>query len=199
MAERLPPVTRDELPSSEQAAFDSLANLASSMFGPPEKSPFIYKRSSDSAFVGPFPFFLAAPEAGEYSMGLFGKLSKIPGLPSDAKEIVILTVGARYQAAYELYAHLNVSQKTVGMSKDVVEAIARGEKPDGLSEQCGIAFDATKYLAGTPGPLPRDLWDKCVGAFGKGGTVALVHYAAAYASTCIILNAMDAPVPQDGE
>jgi alkylhydroperoxidase family enzyme len=199
MADRLPPVTRESLAPSEQAAFDSLTNLATKLFGDPKSSPFTYARSSDGALVGPFPLYLAAPDAGEHAVGLFGKLGRIPGLPADAKEVAILTVGAHYKAAYELYAHVNVATKKAGMSKDVVEAIARGEKPDGLNEGCSVAFDATAYLVSKPGPLPKELWDRCIKVFGKEGTVALVHYVGGYAYTCIVLNAMDAPVPDDGE
>lgn len=197
MAERLPPVQRDSLSASDQKAYDSLANGAAGMFGDPEKSPFTYQRSSDGALVGPFPFFLASPEAGEHYMYLFGKLGKIPGFPADAKEVAILTAGAKYQAAYELYAHTNVARKTVGMEKDVVEAIAKGDKPEGLNEGCSVAFDVTNYLVSKPGPLPKELWERSISAFGKEGTVALVHYVGAYAYTCIVLNAMDAPVPED--
>ena len=199
MAERLPPVTRESLASSEQGAFDSLTSLTVKLFGDPKSSPFTYKRSSDGALVGPFPLYLASPGVGEHVVDLVGQLAGIPGLPADAKEVAILTVGAHYKAAYELYAHVNVAMKKVGMSKEVVEAIARGEKPDGLNEGCSVSFDATAYLASKPGPLPKELWDRCIKAFGKEGTVALVHYVGLYAYTCIVLNAMDAPVPDDGE
>ena len=123
----------------------------------------------------------------------------IPFFPADAKEVTILVVGAKYKAVYELYAHTNIATKKVGMSKDVVEAIARGEKPEGLNEQCDVAYDTAHYLVTTPGPLPQELWDKCINAFGKEATVGLVHYVGAYAYTCIILNAMDAPVPKENE
>lgn len=176
MGDRLPPVTREEVPESEHAAFDSLTSLAGKMFGPPEDSPFIYKRATDGAFVGPFPFFLAAPEAGEPYMALFGKLAAIPGLPKDAREVAILTVGARHRAPYELYAHINFAQQKVGMSKDVVESISKGKKPSGLSDECNLAFDVASYLSGQPGPLPQDLWDRSMNTFGKQGTVALIHY-----------------------
>ena len=196
MPDRLPPVNREDLSVSEQKSFDGLASTAGALFGPSEKSPFVYKRS-DGAFVGPFPLCLAAPEAGEYLVGLYGTIAKIPGLPADAKEIAILTVGARYKAEYELYAHVNVATKKVGMSKGVVDAVARGEKPEGMNEGCNVAFDTAAYLASTPGPLPQELWERCMEVFGKEGTVALVHYAGSYAYTCIILNAMDCPVPED--
>ncbi|KAK3696004.1 hypothetical protein LTR37_018222 [Vermiconidia calcicola] len=198
-SDRLPPVKREDLPASEQNSFDSLANLAGSLFGPPEKSPFIYKRSSDNAFVGPFPLFLAAPEAGEHAMALYGKLGKIPGLPADAKETAILTVGAHYQAGYELYAHTHVAHKVVGMPLAIVDAVSKGQKPDGLNEGCSVAFDVATHLTKTPGPLPRELWERSMECFGKEGTVALCHYVGAYAYTCVLLNAMDCPVPQQDE
>ena len=199
MAERLPPQTRDSLSGPEQDGFDSITSLASTLFGDPKSSPFVYARPSDGALVGPMPFFLASPQAGEHVMGLFGKLGQIPGLPAEAKEVAILTVGAHHQAAYELYAHTRVATKKAGMDEVVVEAIARGEKPspNELSEAGSVAFDVARYLVSKPGPLPKELWDRAIEAFGNEGTVALVHYVGAYAYTCVILNAMDAPVPED--
>lgn len=199
MSNRLPPIQRDQVGEKAQPIFDNFSRLADSMFGDPADAPFILKRPSDGALVGPFPFFFEQHEAGEHVLGVFDKLGMIPFLPADAKEVAILVVGARYKAAYELYAHTNIATKKVGMSKDVVEAIADGQKPDGLNEQCSLAYDTAHYLASTPGPLPQELWDKCINTFGKEATIGLVHYVGAYAYTCIILNAMDAPVPKENE
>lgn len=145
------------------------------MFGEPGQSPFIFKKDNGT-FVGPFPFLLAAPDAGMHFMGTFRKLAGIPGLPADAKETVILTVGAHFQAAYELYSHINVATKKIGMSTEVAEALARGEKPETLSERCSLAHDAAKYLVTRPGKLSDELWERCTQTFGRDGTVALVHY-----------------------
>lgn len=199
MSDRLQPIIRSNLPASEQSTYDDFAKHVSGMFGSPDTSPFIFSRPSDGALVGPFPFLFMAPEAGLNYMNSVGQLSKIPGLPLDAREVAILTVGARYKAAYELYAHVNVAEKKVGMSKDVIEKIAKGEKPDGLNEACSIAFDVTTYLARTPGPLSKDLWRRSMDVLGKEGTCALVHYVGAYAYTCIMLNAMDADIPKEGD
>ena len=196
MASPLPPLKRDELSKDQQEAYDKLTTISETAFETPDKSPFIWK-GDDGALVGPYPFFLAFPAAGTSFMGHYSSLAKIPGLPADAKEVVILTVGAKYQAAYELYAHINVATKKVGMDKKTADSIARGEKPDGLDEKCSAAYDAAHFLANAPDALPRELWDKCEGAFGKDGTIALVHYVGAYAYTCITLNAMNAPVPEE--
>lgn len=130
-------------------------------------------------------------------MSIFGTLGKIPGLPPDAKEAVILAVGAKYQSGYELYAHGNVAVKKAGLSQEIVDQISSGRKPSTLNEQCSLSYDAARYLVDTPGKLSQELWDSCVSMFGKEGTVALVHYVGAYAYTCIVLNAMDAPVPNE--
>lgn len=197
--DRLPPLTRSQIPSQDQEAFDKLQSGASKLFGDPSTSPFIFARPSDGALVGPFPLFLAAPEAGEHVMNLFGKIATVPGLPPDAKEVAILTVGAQFDSAYELYAHTNVAVKKVGMEKATVEAIARGERPEGMNEGCQVAFDVAKYLVSQPGKLSDQLWARSVSVLGKEGTVALVHYVGAYAYTCVVLNAIDAPVPKESD
>lgn len=191
---RLPPATREELPPDQQQAYDDLTETANKAFG----DTFTYKRK-DNAFAGPFPFFLAAPEAGTEFLKYFTKIAQIPGLPADAKEVAILATGSHFQAKYELYAHYNVATKKAGLSQDVAKAICEGRKPEGLSEQCGVAYDAAKYLSAKPGPMPQEIWDRCEKALGRQGTVALVHYVGAYAYTCIILNAADVPVPDGNE
>lgn len=173
---RLPPLRREDCTNPDQrAAVESLEKETTPTFGSPTESAFTYTNDA-GALIGPFPFFLAAPDAGTHLLGIFRKLGAIPGLPPDAKETVILTVGAHFQAPYELYAHSNVAIKRVGMPEYVVNAVARGEKPEALNEKCSLAYDAATYLVSKPGKLSDALWEKCIAAFGKEGTVALVHY-----------------------
>jgi 4-carboxymuconolactone decarboxylase len=53
-------------------------------------------------------------------------------LSARTREVVILAVGAVWQADYELYAHLAVARK-VGLSEDAARMAASGGLPDGLS------------------------------------------------------------------
>jgi 4-carboxymuconolactone decarboxylase len=188
---RLPPATRDQLDAEHQAAYDELTSFADKQFG----NRFSYKRE-DGAFVGPFPLFVAAPQAGVEFLKFVGKLATLPGLSLEARETAILAVGARFEAGYELYAHSNVAKRTTKLKEAQIDEICNGEKPDDLSEECDVAYDVAEYLASTPGALPIELWDRAMLALGKEGTVALIHYVGFYAYTCIILNAMDAPVPE---
>ncbi|KAK5118652.1 hypothetical protein LTR85_008117 [Meristemomyces frigidus] len=191
---RVPPVTRDTLPPHQSDGYDELDQIASKAFG----DKFTWKRK-DGALVGPFPAFIAAPEAGVGMLQYLGKLATIPGLPAEAKETAILSTGAHFKAAYELYAHGNIAVKTTDLPQEQVEQICDGKKPEGLNEACSTAYDVAKYLSGTPGPLPQEMWDRSVKALGRDGTLGLAHYVGMYAYTCIILNAMDAPVPKEGE
>jgi len=190
---RLPPQTRAELTSPQQDAYDELSGISETAFGP-NNSTFAYK-DADGRFIGPYPFFLAAPDAGSSAMRHTLLLGKLP-LPVDAKETAILTCGAHFRAPYELYAHENVAKKTTTLTEYQILCIKTGEKPADLSEQCSIAFDVSRYLTEKSGPLPRGLWERSVKLLGQDGTVGLVHYVGFYAYLSIALNATDVPVPK---
>ncbi|KAI5357938.1 hypothetical protein Slin14017_G112990 [Septoria linicola] len=155
---------------------------------------FRYK-TDDGAFVGPYALRTAAPEVGKLAMELVYSIGRLPGLPPDAKETAILACGGHFQAAYELYAHQNVAEKAGVLSAAQIESIKIDQKPKDLNENSSIAYDVVKRLCSTPGPLPDTLWHASVTAFGKEGTIALVHYVRFYAYLCIALNAVDVPIP----
>lgn len=191
---RIPPATRDTLLPDQAMVYDELHQTAGDSFG----DNFTWQRR-DGALVGPFPAFLAAPEAGIGLLQHIGKVALIPGLPANARETAILSTGAHFKATYELYAHGRLAVKTTDLTQEQVDQICDSKKPEGLDEACSIAYDVAKYLSNTRGPLGQDLWDLSVKTLGRDGTLALVHYVGVYAYTCIILNAMDAPVPEEGD
>ncbi|KAK4506199.1 hypothetical protein PRZ48_004164 [Zasmidium cellare] len=193
MGSRIPSKPRDQLSSQEQADYDEFTQIAEHGFGK-NGEKFLYK-DKDGSWLGPYPLLMAAPKTGKLGMELVYSFGELP-LPTDVKETAILACGGHFQAAYELYAHEAVATGAGVLSKEQVEVIKQGQKPQDLNENCSLAFDVAKRLCGTPGPLPQEYWDKSVQAFGKDGTVALVHYVGFYAYICIALNAADAPVPE---
>ncbi|KAK5676867.1 hypothetical protein LTS10_010631 [Elasticomyces elasticus] len=128
---------------------------------------FSYTRKEDDALLGPFPFYIQTPEIGLDTLGLLAKFSKLEGLSVEARETAILAVGSVFQASYELYAHTRIALKATPLSQEQLESSA------------------------------QELWDRSMKALGKEGTVALVHYVGFYAYICIVLNAIDEPVPKD--
>lgn len=191
---RLPPKPRNQLTPEEQEVHDKFYNIAEWAFGA-NGEQFIYKDDSNDALIGPFPFYIASPPAGNALHTLLSALAKLP-LPADAREVIIMTVGGHFQAGYVTYSHVPQAIAT-GLSRAQVEVLRKGEgKPEGLNEKCDTAYDVTHHLVTRKGPLPQDLWDRSVEAFGKPGTVGLLHYVGLYSYVAVALNGMDAPVPE---
>lgn len=109
---------------------------------------------------------------------------------------MILATGSHYQAVYETYAHERVALKTTSLTKEQIVQIKKGEKPEDLDQEGGVAFDATMELVKKQGPLGKKMWEKVVAEFGKEGASALVYHVGVYAYTCLLLNGCDVSPPE---
>ncbi|GAB7354787.1 hypothetical protein MBLNU459_g5183t1 [Dothideomycetes sp. NU459] len=190
---RTPATAPSDLTADQKQAHDEIQSVASSAFG----DVFVYKRD-DGALVGPFAPMLQTPGVTRPFLHIVTELGKLPGLPPNARETAILATGSYFQAVYEIYAHERVAVANTDLNQEQVDMIKNGKKPDGLDDQCSVAFDVAIQLSRTPGPLSGEHWDKAEKVLGKQGTLALIHYVGYYAYTCILLNGCDVPVP-DGE
>lgn len=137
------------------------------------------------------------PEISRLYVNLVAAVGKVPDLPKQPREVAILAVGAKYQAAYEIYSHERVAA-TVGLSKSQIEVLKSGKKPEDLDENCSVAFDVAMELVNKPGPLSDSNWKRAVQQFGRRGAYVLANYVGLYQFICCLLNACDIPVP-DGE
>jgi alkylhydroperoxidase family enzyme len=118
-------------------------------------------------------------------------------LPARVREVAILTTGARYGAAYELYSHSRVAV-AIGLSSDIVAGLVARQRPAELTPDEVVAHDvAVRLYSGAP--LPGALYRAAVDCYGEAGTAELVFLIAQYASICLVLNAYDVPVPADAE
>ena len=75
---------------------------------------------------------LYTPEFTRKYYAYVNELAKLPGLDIKPREVAILVVGAKYQAAYELYAHVRNGVQAGGLTEAEAHAIAKGEKPGSL-------------------------------------------------------------------
>lgn len=192
MGSRVPPRRPEELSPEEKAEYDTFSGQLSS--GGFNEKIFRWK-DENGALIGPLALFMAYPELGHRATDLIFSVGSLKGLPNDAKETAILVCGGNFQAAYELYAHENVAEKAGYLSKSQIEWIKENRKPADLNSSCSLAYDVARRLCSAPGPLPDDLWQGSVEAFGKEGAIALVQYTALYAYISITLNGLDVPVP----
>lgn len=189
---RYPPIPPSSLSPEQHEAFDEASDICSNMFG----DKFLYK-NQDGAFIGPFAPLLYTPSIVHPFFKLVVELGKLPGLPAPAREVAILATGSSFKSKYELYAHERVAAST-SLTKSQIHSVKNGKKPfrdDTLNEQCEVAFDVAIELSHKQGPMSDANWKRAEKAFGRDGTAALIQYVAVYAYTCVLLNGVDAPVP----
>jgi 4-carboxymuconolactone decarboxylase len=67
-------------------------------------------------------------------------MTRFRHLPEVSRQIVILVVGTRFRAAYEIYAHSAVA-RSVGVTEDQIATITAGKRPADLSEEAQVAYD----------------------------------------------------------
>ncbi len=191
---RYPPIPPSSLSSEQHKAFDEASDICSNMFG----DKFLYK-DNDGAFIGPFAPLMYTPTIVDPFLKLVVELGKLPELPVPAREVAILATGSIFRAKYEIYAHERVAAST-NLTETQIDQVKSGKKPSGkdaLDEQCIVACDVAIELSNKQGPMTDATWTRAEKVFGRKGAAALFQYVGVYAYTCVLLNAVDAPVPND--
>ena len=144
--------------------------------------------------TGPFNAWMHRPDLGDDVRRLGERLRFHGILPGAAREIAILTVGAKWMAEYEWWAHARIGRRE-GVSEETIAAIRRGERPP-LSDpvEC-VVHDFTAALLET-GKVDRSRYDAARERIGDGGLVELVTLAGYYTLVSFTLNAFEVPLPE---
>ncbi len=143
--------------------------------------------------VGPFNPSLLNPQIGTAFLTLQAAEEQNTSLDERLRQVVILTVGAVWQAPYELYAHSAVARQA-GLSDAVVAELVGGDMPDGLTEVEKIAHRLARALS-TSHHVDDDLYRCAVQTLGTAGVFELAMLAGIYHAVCGVLNAFDIPAP----
>src|SRR5215469_2555878 len=159
---RLPLIPPSELSSEQQSLYaDMKAGIAGNF-------NLFQTVRDDGALMGPWNPWLHEPVIGKAIWDLTLAMTAGASLPDNVRQIVILAVGARFDAAYELYAHIAVAEHE-GMTAQRLATLVADLKPDDLTPEESIAFDvAYKLVRG--GTLPEPLYRLAVFVFNETGT-----------------------------
>ena len=143
--------------------------------------------------AGPFNAWVHRPDLGIVVQSLGERLRFQGNLPGAAREIAILTVGAKWMAEYEWWAHVRVGRRE-GVSDETIDAIHRGQRPllTDPVEQAAYDFTASLLAAGR---VDAELYDTTRAHLGDGGLVELVTLAGYYTLVSFTLNAFEVPLP----
>ena len=190
MSDRLPLLNPAQLDEAQRKLYDGLTA---------EEVPWAQKSgfqaaTPDGRLLGPFNALLFNPAVGTAYIDLFHADKNTTSLPKRVHEIVILTTGAAWNSAYELYAHTAVGQ-AAGLPDDIIQAIAAGQTPALSSEPEAAAYEFTRQLTRAH-TVNADTYARASNAFGDRGLVDMTLLIGLYLMTCAALNAFQVPVPE---
>lgn len=186
---RLPLYGRKALQPAEQELYDWLMNVAV----PWAKRADFQASTEAGRLIGPFNPALLTPAISSAFLDLAVAEQKHTTLSKRCREVIILTVGAVWQAPYELYAHCAVARH-VGHSDDAVRALADGRLPRDLTDEEAVAHRVARALS-VEHRLNEALYREAEAMLGAEGVMEAVVLTGIYHIVCAILNAFEVPAP----
>ena len=150
--------------------------------------------AEDGRFIGPFNPALLNPAIAAPFLELQFAEQVHTSLSKRVREVVILAVGAVWQADYELYAHLAVARKA-GLSDQTSRTLVDGGLPDDLSEDEMIALRLTRQLS-TSHRVDQSLYREAEKTFGAKGLIDIAFLIGIYHSVCATLTLFAIPAPE---
>lgn len=132
--------------------------------------------------------------AGDAAAGLGQWTSQIArsGLPADVGQVVILTVGAAWSAAYEVDAYSSAA-RVAGVPDDAIHAILQGTPPPGLRPETEVAYQLSTSLL-TDRSVPDELYSAAIDTFGEARVITILSLIGQYQTVSPILVSFRVPV-----
>lgn len=179
---RLPALRRNELDPHGQAVWDAVTSTRQvDLVGP------------DGGLIGPFNAWVHAPGIGAHLARLGAKVRFGTSIERRLSEVAIITVGARWHAEFEWWAHARMALDH-GVPQAVVDAIGREDDPPFTDDDQRIVHAVARQLA-TDGRLDDDTHGAAQARLGDEGLVELVSLCGYYTLVSFTLNAFAVPLP----
>jgi 4-carboxymuconolactone decarboxylase len=179
---RLSYLRRDELDPAGQDVWDKVVGTRSGQLV-----------SDDGTLVGPFNAFVHAPEVGRRLASLGAVVRFGTSIERRLSEVAIITVGARWKAEFEWWAHARMAREH-GVPDTVVDAIGRGEEPQFTADDERTVYAVARELADA-GQVSQPSYDAARDLLGDAGLVELVTLCGYYTLISYLLNAFAVPLP----
>jgi 4-carboxymuconolactone decarboxylase len=149
--------------------------------------------NDDGGLVGPFNAFVHSPRVGRRLSALGAKLRFGTSIEPRLSELAIITVGARWKAEFEWWAHASLARAS-GVPDAVVDAIGRGDDPPFEADDERAVYAVASRLTSS-GQLDAGTYDAAQRLLGNAGMVELVSLCGYYTLISYLLNAFAVPLP----
>lgn len=179
---RLPYLRHEELTPDGKAVWDSVVGTRGDQLV-----------NEDGGLVGPFNAFVTAPNLGRHLSALGATVRFGTSIERRLSELAIITVGAKWKAEFEWWAHARMARRH-GVTDAVVDAIARGDEPSFAADDERAIYAVASQLVRT-GRIDQNAYDAARELLGDAGLVELVSLCGYYTLVSFVLNAFDVPLP----
>jgi 4-carboxymuconolactone decarboxylase len=179
---RLSNLRRDELGPAGQDVWDKVVGTRGEQLV-----------SAEGALVGPFNAFVHAPDVGRRLASLGAVVRFGTSIERRLSEVAIITVGARWKAEFEWWAHARMAREH-GVPDAVVDAIGRGDEPPFAAADERTIYAVARELADA-GQVSQDSYDAARDLLGEAGLVELVTLCGYYTLISYLLNAFAVALP----
>ena len=179
---RLPYLRYDDLDPAGQQVWDGVAGSRGGEVV-----------NDQGGLIGPFNAFVHAPGVGRHLSSLGGRLRFRTSIDGRLRELAIITVGARWKAEFEWWAHEGLAREH-GVPDAVVDAIGRGEDPPFEAADERAVYAVARQLT-QAGQLDQRSYETARGLLGDEGMVELVTLCGYYTLISYLLNAFAVPLP----
>lgn len=151
----------------------------------------------DGALVGPFNLMVASPTLGGRVAALGEAVRFSSALDKRLQELAIITVGARWRANFEWFAHSRLAA-LAGVSAEVISAIGEGREPTFERDDEAIVHRLASELVST-GRVGADNFEAAKELLGETALIDLVTTVGYYSLVSLTLNAFQVPLPAGHE
>lgn len=138
------------------------------------------------ALYGPFIPLLRSPELMDRSSKMGEYLRYKSAIGNKLSELVILIVARHWTQQVEWYLHKPIAI-TVGVKPEVIDAIADGRTPAGLSEDEQIVYDFSMEINNNKG-ISDATYNRAKARFGDTGIIDMLGINGYYNFLAIIMN-----------
>jgi 4-carboxymuconolactone decarboxylase len=120
-----------------------------------------------------------------------------PSIGTKLSELVILLTAREWTQDYEWYVHAPIALRQ-GISQEIIDAIAEGRRPTGMSEEQEICYDFSIELHRNR-RISDATYERAVKRFGEKGVLDIAGINGYYASLAMAMNTTRMPIPPDGK
>ena len=182
MSSRLPDLRYDDLDPAQRSVWDAIVGSRGADLV-----------NSEGGLIGPFNVFVHAPGVGRRLASLGHVVRFETSIERRLSEVAIITVGARWKAEFEWWAHARMAREH-GVAAEVVDAIGRGEEPPFEADDERAVYAVARQLTDR-GQVDPGAYAAARQLLGDAGMVELVSLCGYYTLVSFLLNAFTVPLP----